>query len=112
MILQRGGKIDDTRTMFSGAMSALRRAISKEVSFSLCVPIPLVRNILLGTYISVSPGAKDRAIIGTAARLSMFARRRRLGDPRAGPQPEHQPAQLLADPGGRLGAARGRAEGP
>src|SRR5436309_3035005 len=57
MILQWGGKMLETRTMFSGAMSAFRSAISKELSFSLCFPMPLVRKIFEGTYIGVwSPG--------------------------------------------------------
>ena len=54
MMRQRGGKMLETRTMFRGAMSALRRAISKEVSFSLCLPIPLVRKIFEGTYIQLA----------------------------------------------------------
>ena len=44
-----GGKILDTRTRLHAAMPAERRASSNEVSFSRCLPTPLVKNISLGT---------------------------------------------------------------
>src|SRR5207248_6864787 len=50
IILQCGGKIDETRTRLNCAMPALRSAISKLESFSRCLPTPLVRKIFFGTY--------------------------------------------------------------
>src|SRR5580700_12150959 len=45
--LQLGGKIELTRTRLNSAIPALRKANSKEVSFSRCLPTPLVRKIPL-----------------------------------------------------------------
>src|SRR5260370_14904621 len=47
--LQLGGKIDLTRTRLNSAMPAERSANSNEVSFSRCLPTPLVRNAPFGT---------------------------------------------------------------
>src|SRR3954452_183444 len=47
--LQRGGKMELTRTRFWLAMPASRRASSKEVRRSLCLPTPLVKNNFFGT---------------------------------------------------------------
>src|SRR5438046_10170190 len=44
-----GGKMLDTRTRLQAAMPAERSANSNEVSFSLCFPTPLVKNISFGT---------------------------------------------------------------
>src|SRR5215831_12591923 len=44
-----GGKMLDTRTRLHAAMPADRSANSNEVSFSRCLPTPLVKNISLGT---------------------------------------------------------------
>src|SRR5438876_9512194 len=44
-----GGKMLETRTRLQAAMPADRSASSKEVSFSRCLPTPLVKNISLGT---------------------------------------------------------------
>jgi hypothetical protein len=40
----------DTDTRFKSAISASRNASSKLVRYSLCIPLPFVRNIILGTY--------------------------------------------------------------
>src|ERR1700760_1193897 len=47
--LQRGGKMELTRTRFCEAMPASRRASSKEVKRSLCLPTPLVKKSFFGT---------------------------------------------------------------
>ena len=47
--LHCGGKIEDTRTRFCDAIPASRRASSKLVKRSLCVPLPLVKKIFFGT---------------------------------------------------------------
>src|SRR6266404_9713026 len=47
--LQLGGKIDLTRTRLNSAMPAERSANSNEVSFSRCLPTPLVRKAPFGT---------------------------------------------------------------
>src|SRR5580704_15810256 len=47
--LQFGGKIEETRTRFCAAMPASRRANSKEVRRSRCLPTPLVKKIRFGT---------------------------------------------------------------
>src|SRR5438093_13646905 len=44
-----GGKMLDTRTRLHAAMPADRRASSNDVSFSRCLPTPLVKNISFGT---------------------------------------------------------------
>src|ERR1700730_13443750 len=44
-----GGKILETRTRLHAAMPADRSASSNEVSFSRCLPTPLVKNISFGT---------------------------------------------------------------
>src|SRR5207245_1656508 len=44
-----GGKMLDTRTRLQAAMPADRNASSNEVSFSRCLPTPLVKNISFGT---------------------------------------------------------------
>src|SRR4029453_10288283 len=46
---QCGGKMLDTRTRLQAAMPADRSANSHEVSFSRCLPTPLVKNISFGT---------------------------------------------------------------
>src|ERR1700749_1029479 len=51
IILQRGGKMELTRTRFWEAMPASRRASSKEVKRSLCFPTPLVKKIFFGTML-------------------------------------------------------------
>src|SRR5262245_35446123 len=55
MILQPGGKMLDTRTRLKLAMPASRSAISKELSFSLWRPTPLVRKSFLDTNIESEP---------------------------------------------------------
>jgi hypothetical protein len=40
----------ETETRFRSAISAALNAISKLVRWSLCTPLPLVKNIILGTY--------------------------------------------------------------
>src|SRR5580698_2275356 len=47
--LHCGGKIEDTRTRFWAATPASRRASSKDVNRSLCLPTPLVKNRRFGT---------------------------------------------------------------
>ena len=60
--------MDETRTRFCEAMPASRRASSKEVNRSLCLPTPLVKKIFFGTmlfpnfYVS-SVGVKIVAVI-------------------------------------------------
>src|SRR5688572_3969128 len=53
-IRQLGGKMLDTRTRLQAAMPADRSASSNDVSFSRCLPTPLVKNISLGTNPSTS----------------------------------------------------------
>src|SRR5271157_4941225 len=43
--------MEETRTRLCEAMPASRRANSKELKRSLCLPTPLVKNILLGTML-------------------------------------------------------------
>jgi hypothetical protein len=52
MILQFGGRIDDTVTRLQYATPALRKASSKEANFSLWTPTPRARNICVGTIVS------------------------------------------------------------
>src|SRR6266480_2183274 len=54
MMRQPGGKMLDTRTRLQAAMPADRRASSNDVSFSLCLPTPLVKNISLGTRLNTA----------------------------------------------------------
>src|SRR5713226_8914957 len=49
-----GGKMLDTRTRLQAAMPAERRASSNEVSFSRCLPTPLVKNSSFGTKLITS----------------------------------------------------------
>src|SRR6184192_2797118 len=49
-----GGKMLETRTRLQAAIPADRSASSNEVSFSRCLPTPLVKNISLGTNPSTS----------------------------------------------------------
>src|SRR5882757_10356739 len=49
IILHWGGKIDETRTRFCAAIPASRKAISKDVRRSLCLPTPLVKKRRFGT---------------------------------------------------------------
>src|SRR5689334_23447353 len=51
---QFGGKMLDTRTRLQAAMPAERSASSNDVSFSRCLPTPLVKNISFGTNPSTS----------------------------------------------------------
>src|ERR1700730_1751872 len=53
-IRQFGGKMLDTRTRLQAAMPADFKASSNEVSFSRCLPTPLVKNISFGTNPSTS----------------------------------------------------------
>src|SRR5580765_817355 len=62
-ILQFGGKILDTRTRLQAAMPADLSASSNEVSFSRCLPTPLVKNISLGTNPSTSRSFAKRWIM-------------------------------------------------
>src|SRR5215471_4296085 len=59
MILHPGGKMLLTRTRLKCAIPASRSAISKELSFSLWRPTPLVRKIFLDTNIRVLPPRLD-----------------------------------------------------
>src|ERR1035437_4520283 len=49
--LQLGGKMEETRTILCEAIPASRRASSKELKRSLCLPTPLVKNSLFGTML-------------------------------------------------------------
>src|SRR5208337_3056070 len=51
IILHCGGKMEETRTRFCEAIPASRRASSKEVKRSLCLPTPLVKKIFFGTML-------------------------------------------------------------
>src|SRR5208282_5556100 len=51
IILHCGGKMEETRTRFCDAMPASRRASSKEVNRSLCLPTPLVKKSFFGTML-------------------------------------------------------------
>src|SRR5208337_5605541 len=53
IILQRGGNMLDTCTKLHFSIPASRKARSKECNSSLCVPTPLVKNIFLGTKLSI-----------------------------------------------------------
>src|ERR1700761_5507043 len=68
--LHCGGKIEETRTRFCAAMPASRSANSKEVSRSLCLPTPFVKNRRLGTM-SLPNGESSRVV-----RLPELAARR------------------------------------
>jgi hypothetical protein len=48
--LQCGGLILDTDTRFRSLIEASRKASSKLVRKSLCIPLPLVKNIIFGIY--------------------------------------------------------------
>jgi hypothetical protein len=43
--------MEETRTRFCEAMPASRRASSKELKRSLCLPTPLVKNSFFGTML-------------------------------------------------------------
>src|SRR5215470_883167 len=49
-----GGKMLESRTRLHAAMPADRSASSNDVSFSRCLPTPLVKNISLGTHPTTS----------------------------------------------------------
>src|ERR1022692_4418640 len=51
MTLHCGGKIEETPTKFCEAIPASRRASSKEVKRSLCLPRPLLKNSFFGTML-------------------------------------------------------------
>jgi hypothetical protein len=53
IILQRGGNMLDTCTKLHFSIPASRKARSKECNSSLCVPTPFVKNIFLGTKLSI-----------------------------------------------------------
>src|SRR5450759_2806911 len=55
-----GGKMLDTRTRLHAAIPADRSASSNEVSFSRCLPTPLVKNISLGTNPTTSRSFRVR----------------------------------------------------
>src|SRR5262245_7484419 len=55
-----GGKMLDTRTRLHAAIPADRSASSKDVSFSRCLPTPLVKNISLGTNPTTSRSLSAR----------------------------------------------------
>src|SRR4029079_3847927 len=62
MILQLGGRMDETLTRLQYATPALRSACSNDASFSRWTPTPLVRNMCVGTIVSsplVDPIARD-----------------------------------------------------
>src|SRR5438034_10092856 len=64
-IRQFGGKMLDTRTRLQAAMPADLSASSNEVSFSRCLPTPLVKNISLGTNPSTSRSlSRERRLHG------------------------------------------------
>src|ERR1700734_2344267 len=75
MTLQRGGKMEDTRTRFCEAMPASRRASSNEVSRSLCLPTPLVKKIFFGTMLfpnfDVSSVSIKNAAGNNSSRMSL-----------------------------------------
>jgi len=53
MILQWGGKIEETLTRLQCCIPASLRAISKEASRSLCFPTPLVKKIFVGIILII-----------------------------------------------------------
>jgi hypothetical protein len=53
IILHRGGNILETCTRLHFSIPASRKARSKECNSSLCVPTPFVKNIFLGTKLSM-----------------------------------------------------------
>src|SRR5215470_758315 len=48
--------MEETRTRFCAAMPASRNASSKDVRRSLCLPVPLVRKMRLGTIFKPNVG--------------------------------------------------------
>src|SRR4030095_2006830 len=54
MMRQPGGKMLETRTRLQAAMPAERSASSNDVSFSLCLPTPFVKNISFGTRLNTA----------------------------------------------------------
>src|SRR6202158_29487 len=69
-----GGKMLDTRTRLQAAMPAERSASSNEVSFSRCLPTPLVKNISLGTRLNTAVH-RNGAILRCQSELTLFAAR-------------------------------------
>ena len=53
IILQPGGKILETVTKLNGAIPAERKANSNEVKYSLWIPAPLVKKILVGNNLVI-----------------------------------------------------------
>src|SRR6185503_3444271 len=80
MMRQPGGKMLDTRTRLQAAIPADRSASSNEVSFSLCLPTPLVKNISLGTRLNtaVHPITTETEPAHIPGRLSLRDAARRL----------------------------------
>src|SRR5260370_3881748 len=80
--LQFGGKIDLTRTRLNSAMPAERSANSNEVSFSRCLPTPLVRKAPFGTgpiYFFLQPPRHRRGVkrpVSTRSPFQLDVRRR------------------------------------
>jgi hypothetical protein len=60
----------ETRTTLNCAILALRRAISKLVSFSRCFPTPRVRKIFLATIVIDSPPSTAPAEIDGAFNMN------------------------------------------
>src|ERR1700736_558041 len=74
MMRHPGGKMLDTRTRLQAAMPAERSASSNEVSFSRCLPTPLVKNISLGTRLNTAVH-RNGAIPRCQSELTLFAAR-------------------------------------
>src|SRR6516225_824464 len=63
MTLQAGGKIELTLTRLNSAIRASRSASSNDVSFSRCLPTPLVKKIAFPIGPIISPLASDKLIV-------------------------------------------------
>src|SRR5215470_11663006 len=65
-----GGKMLDTRTRLHAAIPADRSASSNDVSFSRCLPTPLVKNISLGT----NPTTSSRSLSTVSTRENLHGK--------------------------------------
>src|SRR6185503_12591450 len=76
-----GGKMLDTRTRLHAAMPAERRASSNDVSFSRCLPTPLVKNISFGTNPTTSRSFLRDRIAEEQCMVNKHNRVRKVRDP-------------------------------
>src|SRR5580658_9612483 len=67
--LHSGGKMEETRTRFCAATPASRRAISNEVSRSLCFPTPLVKKRRFGTMLLPNDGSSKTNLTQTYEKM-------------------------------------------